>query len=365
MPKNGRPLCAGPFAPLSDVNSLADPAEYNVGFPDTLALLAGAPATCTIAHLSAIHRVTHSGLLVAQCKHQRGEVSVILPSPFLPMTSTIRALAAAPSRSPLLSRPLGICAFICAALSLPATSHAVNLLAEDFLSGTLDEAKWTTILPNADAAFAHDAVNGSLTTLSRAILGSVGSFTGPYTITGTFTPLHEEEHFNVGFRTDLSLHPDANLYGLPTGLLVSFVNDGNGFSIQGGALAGVARSYAFETGQTYTFQITDFGNDISVTVSGAAGTASLSAQSTFGTGNQIALYSREFSWTGSTIGAVSVDNDESILNHLSLPELFNLQDNQEVIAHSTPEGGSSLAMGLFAAIGLMGFKRWVGRRMGD
>jgi hypothetical protein len=191
---------------------------------------------------------------------------------------------------------------------LPFALSAQVLLTDDFNDASIDSGKWSVILPYGGSSV---TANGSvLTTTGRGILASVASFSAPYTITGTFIMHHEWEHFNIVLRSDLSA-PATGSYNERTGIIVTFVNDGDGISIQqyptGSDWAQLASTggngYALITGQPYSFSITDTGTRVNVAVNGVD---VVSANSTFSTGNHIGFYSREFGSTATSIDFITV-----------------------------------------------------------
>jgi hypothetical protein len=186
---------------------------------------------------------------------------------------------------------------VCAA-SLPAQV----LLTDDFSGTSLDTSKWSTILPTGSSSVVQN--NGSLTTTGRGILATANQFSTPYVISGAFTMLNDFEHFNIVTRTDLS----ASSYYERPGILVSFSNDGDEISIQrytssSDSPALALASFALTTGQSYSFSITDTGSAVTLAINGAD---ELSAASTFGTGDYIAFYSREFPSTATQIDALAI-----------------------------------------------------------
>lgn len=179
-----------------------------------------------------------------------------------------------------------------------------TLLHDDFSGGSIDGAKWTTSLPFGQSTVVQ--AGGVLTTAGRGILQSVSGFTAPFTISGSFTMGNDLEHFAVGWRTDLSVIPDAGLFNTPTGLFLSFSNDGDQISVQGAGYTPVAsdhKNYSLTTGQSYSFVILDDGLDFAVSINGVQ---ELTGSTTYSTGNQIVLYSREFSGTSTAVDSITV-----------------------------------------------------------
>ncbi len=116
--------------------------------------------------------------------------------------------------------------------------------------------------------------------------------------------LHDWEHFNIAFRTDLSFLPDPDLYSTLSGMFVSFANDGNQISIQGRGYAGISfKSYTLNTGSTYFFSIFDDGTNISLAVNGIT---ELTATTNVSTGDHVAFYSREFPFTGTALDSMNI-----------------------------------------------------------
>lgn len=180
-----------------------------------------------------------------------------------------------------------------------------TLLSDNFPGSTIDPIKWQTILPLSTSSIIQNS--GSLTTTGRGILATARQFSAPYVISGTFTMLHSLEHFNVALRSNLSSTGASSSYER-SGVIVTFVNDGQGFSIQNYTSASnwtqlATTPFPFVTGQSYTFVITDTGTAITVSVNGAN---SLSASTTFQTGNYTAFYSRELSPTATRITGLTI-----------------------------------------------------------
>lgn len=192
---------------------------------------------------------------------------------------------------------------VAALVGLFSTAQADSiLLSDDFSGSSLDTTKWTTILPYGQSSIVQSG--GELTTTGRGILATVDSFTEPYVINGVFTMHSDLEHFNVVLRSDLSAQGS---FAERNGLIVTFVNDGNGISIQGPVQYASTgeNGYNLVTGQTYFFSIFDFGTGISVAVNGIN---VLDATTIYSTGDHIALYSREFSNTSTSIDAITIQH---------------------------------------------------------
>lgn len=192
---------------------------------------------------------------------------------------------------------------LAALVGLFCSAHADTILLSDDFSGTsLDPSKWTTILPYGTSSVTQSG--GAVTTLGRGVLATANSYFQPYIINGSFTLLNDFEHFNVGFRTDLSFLPDADLYNTLSGMFVSFANDGDQISIQGSGYNEVTqKNYTLLTGQTYFFSIFDDGTEISLAINGVT---ELTASTTVATGSHAAFYSREFSNTATSLDSVNI-----------------------------------------------------------
>ncbi len=108
-----------------------------------------------------------------------------------------------------------------------SASAATILLSDNFSGSSLDISKWKTLLPYVQSSIVQNG--GELTTTGRGILATVNGYTAPYTINGAFTMHDNLEHFNVALRTNLSVFGNFNEMA---GVIVTFVNDGNGISIQ-------------------------------------------------------------------------------------------------------------------------------------
>jgi hypothetical protein len=200
---------------------------------------------------------------------------------------------------------------LAALVGLFSTSRANSiLLSDDFSGPSLDTTKWETILPYGGSSIVQ--AGGELTTTGRGILATVDGFTDSHIINGAFTMNDGLEHFDIALRTNLSVFGS---YNEMAGVIVTFVNDGKGVAIQeyptgpdsGSSVVGLATTgeggYNFVTGQTYFFSIADDGTNISVNINGLN---VLSAASTFATGDKIALYSREFGSTSTSIDAINI-----------------------------------------------------------
>jgi hypothetical protein len=184
------------------------------------------------------------------------------------------------------------------------------LLSDNFSGGSLDLSKWTTILPTGTASVVQSG--GAITTTGRGILATANGYNPSYIINGSFTMLHDWEHFNIGFRTDLSFLPEPDLYNTLSGMFVSFANDGNSISIQGrGYTDHTVKSFELTTGETYFFSIFDDGLNIKLSINGIT---ELSATSTVATGNHVAFYSREFPFTATSLDSVNIVGVPDVVN---------------------------------------------------
>lgn len=187
-------------------------------------------------------------------------------------------------------------------LVLAASARATTLLVDDFSGASIDPGKWSTILPSGSSSVTQSG--GVLTTSGRGILATAATFSTPYTIAGSFTMLTDLEHFKIASRTDLA----GSSFFERTGILVAFSNDGNQISIQrytsaaDWSLLAIA-SFPLNTGETYSFSVTDTGNLISLAINGVE---RLSASSTYSTGGHVAFYSREFAGSATAIESVSI-----------------------------------------------------------
>jgi len=181
------------------------------------------------------------------------------------------------------------------------------LLSDNFSGPSLNTSLWSTILPYGGSSVTQ--AGGSVTTTGRGILATNDGFTGPYMVNGTFTMLNDLEHFNVVLRSNMS---STNSFEERTGLIVTFVNDGNGISIQEYTnpmanwrqIASTGENgFNLTTGDTYFFSILDTGDNISLAVNGVN---LLSVATTYGTGDRVGFYSREFGSTATAIDAVNI-----------------------------------------------------------
>lgn len=209
------------------------------------------------------------------------------------------------------------------AISSWASVQAQTLVSDTFSGGTIDGAKWTTVLPTGSSSVVQSS--GVVTTTGRGILATVSAFTSPYSISGTFSMLSDVEHFNIVFRTDLSTAGSGSSYER-AGMLVSFSNDGNEVSIQRFASASdwallSSASYLLTTNQSYDFVISDYGNLITVAVNG---TSLLSASNSYATGGKVGFYSREFASTATAIDSVSIAAIPEPGTYATLAGLFAL-----------------------------------------
>jgi hypothetical protein len=114
-------------------------------------------------------------------------------------------------------------ALLVAFIGALTSGRASTVLLNDTFSGSsLDASLWQTILPNGSSSVTQSG--GGLTTTARGILGSVAGFSGPLTLSGTFTLLNDSEHFKIVLRSDLT---STGSYDERTGLIVAFANDGD------------------------------------------------------------------------------------------------------------------------------------------
>jgi hypothetical protein len=181
-------------------------------------------------------------------------------------------------------------------------------LYDDFNGTTVNASIWNTVLPFGQSQISE--FGGYLTTTGRGTLETVAGFASPYAISGTVTLNNPDEHFEVTMRSNLQpgyQSTDGTFYDELTGVKVEFSGDGQEISIQEFTpsawylLADV--SYPISVGQPYDFEITDTGSDIALSVNG---NDLLSAATSYATGNQIALQSREFSNTSSSLDFVQI-----------------------------------------------------------
>lgn len=191
------------------------------------------------------------------------------------------------------------------------SSHAnAQSLYDDFDGTSVNTSLWNVVLPFGQSQISESG--GVLTTTGRGILATTAGFSAPYTITGAVMFNNPLEHFQFALRSDLTYDTVSGLsqYDELDGVHVGFsVDSGGHVGIQlfdssnpnppGGALA----SYSFVVGQQYNFVITDTGSSIDLSING---TDIISADTTFGTGNRIAFYSREFGSTSSSLDFVSI-----------------------------------------------------------
>jgi hypothetical protein len=179
------------------------------------------------------------------------------------------------------------------------------LLSDDFSGTTLNTLLWTTILPFSQSSVVQD--NG-LTTTGRGILVTAGQAPASYEITGDFTMLNDDEHFNIDFRSNLTPETDTPYYELE-GIYVQFSNDGDQISIQEVTptqfIFLAETNYTLTTGTDYSFAITDDGYNITLAVDGVD---LLTASSSYDPGANIAFYSREFPDTGTEIHDITISS---------------------------------------------------------
>lgn len=201
--------------------------------------------------------------------------------------------------------------FIINALSITSLCANPFTVNDTLLNDTFDTPiaeRWDTIRPFGGSSVTQ--ANGNVTTVSRGILATTQAFEVPYVISGAFTMLWGAEHFNIALRTDLI---EVGQYGERSGIIVTFVNDGNGICIhqycspienwrQLATTGG--NGFNLEANRSYAFEIVDTGSSVSVAVDGVN---VLSAATSWGTGNRIALYSREMG-AGTRIESIKVES---------------------------------------------------------
>ena len=182
-------------------------------------------------------------------------------------------------------------------------------LNDNFNGTTVDTSLWSVILPFSQSQVTESG--GFLTTVGRGILATTAGFSSPYSISGAVTLNNSLEHFQVILRSDLSYDTASGIsqYDELDGIHVSFSADGGQISIQqfDGSNPNppilAEENYNFTVGQLYDFSITDTGSEVSLAIDGQN---LISSDTIFGTGNQIAFYSREFSGTSSSLDYVSI-----------------------------------------------------------
>jgi hypothetical protein len=195
---------------------------------------------------------------------------------------------------------------LCLFLSRAAKAQS---LYDNFNSSSVDANLWNVILPFSQSQISESG--GVLTTTGRGMLATTANFASPYSISGAVTLNSSLEHFQFVLRSDLSFDTASGIaqYDELNGIHVSFSADGQqaGIALFDGTNPNppnlALTSYSFSVGQTYDFSITDTGSSVDLSIDG---TDIISADTTFGTGDQIAFYSREFSDTSSSLDFASI-----------------------------------------------------------
>lgn len=191
------------------------------------------------------------------------------------------------------------------ALGLLASTEARSaaLVTDHFDDDSVDASLWGTILPNGNSAITE--ANGELTTGSRGILYSLDSYTSPLKIDLEVTLNSDLEHFKTFIRSNVA---DGGVgSGERSGVIVALSNDGNQISIQeigaGGAAIIAQKSFLLVSARQYGLSIRDDGSAVELWIDGSL---ELTANTTFGTGQQIGFYSREFAGTSSSVDQFSL-----------------------------------------------------------
>lgn len=199
-------------------------------------------------------------------------------------------------------------AILSALVGLLSSARADSVILSDNFSGaSLNTSIWTAILPTVDSVVEQSG--GAVNLANRGTLATAFGISGAYIISGAFTMNDDFEHFNVGFRTDLSTVGDP--FYERQGLVVSFANDGPGggeISIQryvspvDWEFLAKKTNFDLVIGQTYFFSIFDDGLNVSLSVNGMQ---ELATASTFSKGNRVAFLARDFG-EGSSLDAVTI-----------------------------------------------------------
>ncbi len=220
--------------------------------------------------------------------------------------------------------------FIFASFLIPAALSAQVVLTDDFSSPSVDSLKWIVATPVGGSSVNQSG--GFVTLTERGTLISQNSFSGDIQISGSFTMNQNLEHFKIVARTDGSI-PSGNSFAERNGIIFAFSNDGDQISIQridsnNNHTNLAVKSYALQSGQTYSFSASLIGTSIGFTVNGVE---ELTAISDYSSGGKIALFSRSGFGTSSTLDEISVS--------------------------AIPEPASFAVLVGFGALGLSGLKR--------
>lgn len=225
-------------------------------------------------------------------------------------------------------------------IALFTAPHAHSTPIFDSFDSSVLSDQWVTIRPYGYSSVS--VTNGELTTLNRGKLVTSAGYLAPYTISGVFAMHDSIEHFNIALRTDLTSFGSSDEC---SGLIVTFVNDGQGICIQqyeslSDQWQQIAYTpYVLTTDQSYLFSLTDMGNSVSLSLDGVS---ILTAQTDFATGDHISFYSREFG------GGTSIDS-LSIIDMGGESASFRL-------SQAPDSGASGLLMGC-GLIGLLAARR--------
>jgi hypothetical protein len=196
------------------------------------------------------------------------------------------------------------------ALFVQGILQAQTLLYDDFNDGTVNSELWSVLLPFSQSQVTESG--GFLTSTGRGTLATVGSFSGIYALSGTVILNHYWENFNICIRSDLA---QFNSYWERMGIAVDFHN---AYDVQAQGVPGISISertpsgsticafgdFTFVVGQPYEFMITDIGDSVTLFIDGIE---RLTAATTYSSGDRIALYSREFSVTSSSLDWVRIE----------------------------------------------------------
>lgn len=213
----------------------------------------------------------------------------------------------------------------------------------DMFEGSTLNPQWSVIMPYGGSNIAMGG--GQVTLTGRATLVTTDEYYAPYVVSGVFTMRDGLEHFNIALRTDLS---EFGTYHECSGLIVTFVNDGQGISVQQYHESETEWSqvyttaFAFGTGTPYLFSLTDMGDSVSLSINGLS---VFNVGTTFATGSHIAFYSREMG------GGTSIDT-------LSIVESGLPGGAFAARTSSVPDGGMTLGLLAIGMCGLIGARRF-------
>jgi hypothetical protein len=186
------------------------------------------------------------------------------------------------------------------------SSFAATSIFDNFNDGIIDTTKWQVLLPFGSSQVVED--NGYVQSISRGVLGTKEDVDTNIQISGKFMFLNDPNP-KISLRSDLS---SWDGYGERTGITIAFMLQGSqsGIRIEGrwaggdsGTIGQENRSYSWQSGTYYNFQINDDGNNIEVFIDGSSVVSGVTNQRM---GNKVGFFGNEASGMTTQFDDISI-----------------------------------------------------------